>query len=143
MNVIKNIMKNISNKKLGNSYEAAFSSTLHEYGFWVHRLQQNATGQPADVIASRNGHAYLIDCKVCSAKGFNLDRIEDNQVNAMTAWHKRGNGTGWFAMLVDNETYMISLKYLMRAREQGHHFLSNEKIKLAGFPLEKWMGGCR
>ena len=56
----------MSNKKLGNSFESELCEILSMYGFWCHNLAQNSAGQPADVIAVRNGKAYLIDCKVCS-----------------------------------------------------------------------------
>ena len=55
-----------NNKKLGNDFESRFCEILYSEGFWVHNLAQNSAGQPADVIAARNGKTYLIDCKVCS-----------------------------------------------------------------------------
>ena len=55
-----------TNKKLGNTFEAELCEILFEEGFWAHNLAQNQAGQPADVLAARNGRTYLIDCKVCS-----------------------------------------------------------------------------
>ena len=54
----------MSNKKLGNSFEAELCEILSQHGFWAHNLAQNAAGQPADVIAVKDGEAFLIDCKV-------------------------------------------------------------------------------
>ena len=73
----------MSNKKIGNGFEAEFCEKLFQNGYWVHNLAQNAAGQPADVVAVKNGVPYLIDCKVCSGKVFSVSRIEDNQRMAM------------------------------------------------------------
>lgn len=85
----------MTNKKLGNSFESVFCEILFQQGFWCHNLAQNQAGQPADVIAVRDGKSYLIDCKVCSRGRFPFSRIEDNQHTAMRAWQESGNGTGW------------------------------------------------
>ena len=52
----------MSNKKIGNGFETEFCEKLFQNGYWVHNIAQNAAGQPADVIAVRNGVAFLIDC---------------------------------------------------------------------------------
>ena len=65
----------MSNKKIGNGFEAEFCEKLFQNGYWVHNLSQNAAGQPADVVAVKNGVPYLIDCKVCSGKVFSVSRI--------------------------------------------------------------------
>ena len=90
----------MNNKKLGNSFEIEFCEILFNEGFWVHKMTQNASGQPADVIAARNGKTYLIDCKVFSQKRFSLSRMEENQDLSMELWKACGNGEGWFAVLV-------------------------------------------
>ena len=56
----------MTNKKLGNSFESVFCEILFQQGFWCHNRAQNQAGQPADVIAVRDGKAYLIDCKFCT-----------------------------------------------------------------------------
>ena len=58
----------MSNKKIGNDFEAELCEMLSLYGFWCHNLAVKSEGQPADVIAARNGKAYLIDCKVALIK---------------------------------------------------------------------------
>ena len=107
-----------SNKKLGNKFEAELSQILFDHGFWVHRLQQSAAGQPADIIAVKDGKPFLIDCKVCSTKeGFRLSRVEENQELAMSLWESCGNGTGWFALKVQSgEIYMISMSGIEKFR---------------------------
>lgn len=98
----------MNNKKLGNSFETELCELLSAHGFWVHNLAQNASGQPADVIAVRNKKAYLIDCKVCTSKGFDLRRMEENQDLAMSLWKDCGNGEGWFAIELGGVIYMIT-----------------------------------
>lgn len=67
----------MNNRKTGNSFEAEFCEKLFQNGYWVHNLAQNAAGQPADVVAVKNGVPYLIDCKVCSGKVFSVSRIKN------------------------------------------------------------------
>ena len=107
----------MSNKKLGNSFEQEFCEILFEKGFWVHNLAQNASGQPADVIAVRQGIAHLIDCKVCSNGKFPLSRIEENQHMAMRMWMSCGNGSAWFALKVGDDIYMIEYTSLVLLRQ--------------------------
>lgn len=127
-----------SNKKLGNEFEQEFCKTLYNHGFWVHNLAQNKAGQPADVLAVRNGKAHLIDCKVCSTKqGFFMKRVEENQRNSMRFWENCGNGCGWFALLVNNHVYMLS-STLMQNLKSASRLLPNDVIGL-GKKLEEWL----
>lgn len=133
----------MTNKKLGNAFEQEFCEMLYAYGFWVHRLTQDSAGQPADVIAVRNKTAYLIDCKDCSAKGFDLRRIEENQITAMRLWDECGNGQGWFALKVPTgDIYMIPL-FTMLAYQATQSSLSFSEIHELGKPLEKWVARCK
>lgn len=131
----------MTNKELGTSFENDFCETLFENGFWVHNLTQNASGQPADVIAARNGKTYLIDCKVCSSKGFVLSRMEENQDLSMRLWELCGNGEGWFAILIDNNVYMVTHSVVSFMRLIRYR-MSKFDIKEYGTPLEKWMESC-
>lgn len=99
----------MSNKKIGNGFEAEFCEKLFQNGYWVHNLSQNAAGQPADVVAVKNGVPYLIDCKVCSGKVFSVSRIEDNQRMSMKLWDDCGNGAGWFAVKFGKNVYMVAI----------------------------------
>lgn len=49
----------ISNKSIGNNFETEFCELLAKNGFWAHNLAQNQTGQPADIIAVKNGMAVI------------------------------------------------------------------------------------
>ena len=132
-----------SNRAVGNTFEQEFSELLYAYGFWVHRLTQDSAGQPADVIAVRNKIAYLIDCKDCSAKGFDLRRVEENQITAMQLWDECGNGQGWFAIKVPTgDIYMLPLFVVMAYRGRQSS-LSFAEIHEIGKPFEEWVKKCK
>ena len=133
----------MNNKTLGNGFEAELGEKLSEYGFWVHLLNANRAGQPADILAVKNKVAYLIDAKVCSSKGFALSRVEENQELAMTLWNERGNGQGWFALKVPTgEIYMIP-HLCIQAYKSRQSSLSFNEIHELGKPLEKWVAKCK
>ena len=121
----------MSNKKIGNDFEAELCEMLSLYGFWCHYL------------AARNGKAYLIDCKVCSTnKGFALSRMEENQELAMTLWKECGNGDGWFAILLAGIVYMIP-HFIIEAFVNSQAYLSPKEIFEYGKPLDKWVKKCK
>ena len=133
----------MTNKTLGNSFEQELCEKLFEHGFWVHLLNMNKSGQPADIIAVKNNKAYLIDAKVCSSKGFALSRVEENQELSMGLWNERGNGQGWFALKVPtNEIYMIP-HICIQALKNSQSVLSFSEIHTIGLPLEKWVKKCK
>lgn len=130
-----------SNKQAGNAFERSFCEMLFSKGFWVHNFAQNRDGQPADVIAVRNGIAYLIDCKVCSGDSFRLGRIEDNQNLAMELWRSVGNERAWFAVLIEGNIYMIphtTLMVLSRVKSSLH----KTELDSWGVKLEDWVRSC-
>jgi Holliday junction resolvase len=128
----------MSNKKLGNHFETELCEILSYHEFWVHNLAQNAAGQPADVIAVKNGKAYLIDCKVCSSGKFPFSRIEDNQELAMELWKDCGNGLGWFALKFREEIYMVDMGSMINARNH-HSELTQDLAEKYGHTLEEWL----
>lgn len=132
-----------SNRAAGNAFEQELSELLYAYGFWVHRLTQDSAGQPADVIAVKNKTAYLIDCKDCSAKGFDLRRVEENQITAMSLWNECGNGQGWFAIKVPTgDIYMLPL-YVVMAYKNRQSSLSYAEIHVLGKSFEVWVKKCK
>lgn len=129
----------MSNRSVGNAFEQELCELLSAYGFWAHNLKQDNSGQPADVIAARNKISYLIDCKDCSAKGFDLRRVEENQINAMQLWNECGNGQGWFAIKIPTgDIYMLPLFVVMAYRGQQSS-LSYAEIHEIGKPFEVWV----
>jgi Holliday junction resolvase len=131
----------MSNKKLGNSFESELCDILAEEGFWCHNLAQNSAGQPADVIAVKDGKAYLIDCKVCSRGRFSFSRIEENQVQSMELWRDCGNGEGLFALEFSDDVYMVTLKSLWNCRNR-HQSMTKELAAVYGERLNEWLW-CR
>ena len=131
-----------SNRAVGNAFEQELCEKLFEYGFWSHNLKQINSGQPADVIAVRNKVAHLIDCKDCSSKGFDLRRVEDNQVTAMQLWEECGNGQGWFALRVDDEIYMLPFICVMAYRNRQSSMSFSEVREIAK-PLREWVKRCK
>ena len=129
----------MTNKKLGNNFESAFCKILFEHGFWCHNFAQNQAGQPADVIAVKNGRPYLIDCKICSNRGFALSRVEENQDLSMDLWESCGNGVGWFAMLLPGDRiYMVSHES-MKLATHAMSYLSEETICKSFVSLQEWL----
>lgn len=132
-----------SNRAVGNEFEQELCELLFDYGFWCHNLKQNNSGQPADVIAVRNKIAYLIDCKDCSAKGFDLRRVEDNQITAMQLWDECGNGQGWFAIKIPTgDIYMLTL-FVVMAYKSRQSSLSYAEILELGKSIDVWVRKCK
>lgn len=128
----------MTNKKIGNDFESDFCEILFEQGFWVHNFAQNQDGQPADVIAARNGKTYLIDCKVCSVRGFALSRMEENQDLSMELWKSTGNGEGWFAVLIGEQIVMLP-HFTVKALRATQSYMNELELREYGTPLEKWL----
>ena len=128
----------MSNKKLGNSFETELCEILSDHGFWSHNMAQNAAGQPADIIAVKDGEAFLIDCKVCSQGKFLYSRIEENQDLAMKLWHGCGNGYGWFALKFDAGTYMVDRESIKDCSTY-YHAMTPELAGTYGYSLEEWL----
>lgn len=132
----------VNNKKLGGGFEAQLCGILAENGFWAHNLAQNAAGQPADVIAVRDGQAYLIDCKACTGSKFHLSRIEENQELAMARWEDCGNGSGWFALKIADCITMVSHTAMKLCRKLNYSALTTDVIVEFGTRLEEWIVQC-
>lgn len=128
----------MSNKKLGNQFETELCEILAEHGFWTHNLAQNAAGQPADVIAVKEGQAYLIDCKVCSQGKFQYSRIEENQDLSMGLWNECGNGIGWFALKFDTGIYLVD-REAIRVCSERHPAMTHELADMYGYSMEEWL----
>lgn len=126
------------NRKKGNTFEKRLCKLFAEQGFWVHNLAQNASGQPFDVIAVRDGTAVAIDCKVCSNDTFDPRRIEENQAYAMTVWHNKGNGGGWFAIELSNKQIVMLSFIVLESLTEHHKLIKREDILMFGITLDVW-----
>lgn len=128
------------NKKLGNDFENDFACILAARGYWAHNFAQNKSGQPADLIAVKDRRTALIDCKVCSDGVFRLDRMEENQRRAMHIWHECGNGYGWFALkLPDESVWMFMVEFLLFLEGNVKNEITEQDIRMYGIPLEDWL----
>lgn len=119
-----------SNKTSGNRFEQEFADLVHQYGFWVHVMQQNKSGQPADIIAVKGSHAILIDCKeISDHKGFPFSRAEENQRLAMRRFFNVTGNYGWFAMkLPGGELYMLGMHDIERMEAAGKKSIPEQEI---------------
>lgn len=127
------------NKKLGNDFEQELCEILYDAGYWVHLLNQNKNGQPADIIAVKNNRAFLIDAKVCTYEIFPFKRIEDNQQLAMDMWIECGNITPYFALKARNEVYMVSHDIIKDLQKKGKKQLNFEDMNKYGVRLATWL----
>ena len=132
----------MSNKTIGNALERKICNFLFCQGFWAHNFASTVAGQPADIIACRNGKPYLIDAKVCSRGKFPLTRVEANQITAMDLWDRCGNGGGWFACeLPSGEVYFISAPHVHNEMVHGKKELTSGDIR-NGVPMREWSTIC-
>lgn len=130
---------NKSNKKLGNDFEQELCEILADAGYWVHNFANRKTGQPADIIAVKNGGAYLIDAKVCTYEVFLFRRIEDNQQLAMDMWLECGNIEPYFALEVRSEVYMVGYSTIKELMRKGKKQLNFEDMNKYGTRLDTWL----
>ena len=128
-----------NNKYLGNKFEKELSEILYDAGYWVHLLNQNKNGQPADIIAVKNGKAYLIDAKVCMYEVFPFRRIEENQHLSMDMWIECGNMTPYFALKARNEIYVVDYTTVMDLIRKGKKQLNLEDMNKYGTRLATWL----
>ena len=128
-----------NNKYLGNKFEKELSEILYDAGYWVHLLNQNKNGQPADIIAVKNGKAYLIDAKECTREIFPLKRMEYNQELSMGLWIECGNTTPYFALKARNEIYMVDYTTVMDLMRDGKKQLNLEDMNKYGTRLATWL----
>ena len=133
-------MTKTDNRSTGNRFEQDLSHILADHGFWVHVMQQNKAGQPADIIAVKGKFHTLIDCKVCDTGTFTFDRIEDNQRSAMKRFFNRCGELCYFALkLPDNSVRMISLSRIDTISGRGKRRLSDADMIKETWNLDDWL----
>ena len=128
------------NRTTGGKFEQELSHILAERGFWVHVMQQNKAGQPADIIAVKGKFHTLIDCKVCDGGFFSFDRIEDNQRSAMKTFFRKGGELSYFALkLPDESIRMVSLEPADTIKNRGKNRISAEDMTKETWNIEDWL----
>lgn len=130
----------MSNKAAGTRFEKEFAEILARNWFWVHIFQDNKNGQPCDVIAARDGSAYLFDCKDCQNDKFPLSRVEENQYNAMKLFQLTGNRRGMFAMqFPEAGIYLVDFEVLKKLKDDGVAQIGPDSIHKYGRSLQSWL----
>lgn len=109
-----------SNKQKGNEYERETSKLLFSLGFWVHQIIDSPSGQPCDIIASKNNNTYLIECKYVSGSTFNMNRLEENQLNSINLFQDCGNNKGLVFIHFENNNsnIFITLDDLLQFKDK-------------------------
>lgn len=131
----------MSNKQSGNQFEQEFAEMLSQHGFWVHVMQQNKAGQPADIIAVKGWVCLLIDCKVISNNdGFPFKRVEENQRFAMRKFESVSRQRGWFALkLPDGQVRMVSYRQILQYEKDGRKSIPDGEMEKLTTGFDKWM----
>ena len=129
----------VINKKLGNDFEQELCQILADAGYWTHNFANRKNGQPADIIAVKNGKAYLIDAKECTREIFPLKRMEYNQELSMGLWIECGNIDPYFALKARNEIYMVDYTTVMDLIRNGKKQLNLEDMNKYGTRLATWL----
>ena len=127
------------NKKLGNDFEKELCQILADAGYWTHNFASKKTGQPADIIAVKNGKAYLIDAKECTREIFPLKRMEYNKEISMGMWIESRNTTPYFALKARNEIYMVDYTTVIDLISKGKKQLNLEDMNKYGVRLATWL----
>lgn len=130
-----------SNKTAGNRFEQDLARKLSDMRFWVHVLQQNKAGQPADLIVAKGAYTTLIDCKVISGDGgFPLSRVEENQWYAMSKFAEITHNGCWFAMrLPDGQIRFVSSFAVFDLIALGAKRIPEDEIEAHGYTLDEWI----
>lgn len=129
------------NRTNGGRFEQELAEKLAAHGFWAHVMQQNKSGQPADIIAVKGRYHTLIDAKVISDdRGFEFKRREENQRTAMKMFNTKAGEGCWFALkLPDGTVWMLSNRKLERMISGGKKRISESQIREFTWGLEEWL----
>ena len=130
-------------RKENHLSQEELAEILAAHGFWVHVMQQNKAGQPADIIAVKGKFHTLIDCKVCEDGTFPFSRVEENQKTAMRMFQRQCGELCYFALKVrigeEDEIRLVSLERINTLLVRGEKQLSKRTIENETWSLEKWM----
>ena len=139
------------NRSTGGRFEQELSHILAENGFWSHVMQQNKSGQPADIIAVKGKFHTLIDGKVVSdaSEGFPFKNIRENQRTAMRMFTRRSGELCYFAIRLPNgkdeleppydNIRLISLSRIEVLEGRGHKSITQKMMETETFILKDWL----
>jgi Holliday junction resolvase len=132
------------NRTTGGRFEQELAEVLAAHGFWVHVLQQNKAGQPADIIAIRGKFHTLIDCKVCDSGVFPFERVEENQRMAMKMFFNKTGELSYFALRLPNDSVrMIPYTRIETLKNRGKKRLSKEDMETETWDLAVWLDSSK
>lgn len=136
-------MQKTDNRTVGGRFEQELAEILYQNGFWCHVMQQNKSGQPADIIAVKGKFHTLIDCKVCENNTFPFRRVEENQKYAMRMFTRRTGELCYFALKVNlsgtEEIRMINIERIETLKHRGRTQLTEKDFEQQTWSLEKWL----
>lgn len=111
----------MSNKALGNTFEARVIARLQECGFWVHLLKDNHNGQPFDIIAIGEEYIWCIDAKHCVGNRFNFSNIRENQKEAFEYLGQFKNEKLFRGFIIgDTELHVLPYNDYKLLAKKGH-----------------------
>ena len=122
----------MNNKLNGNEFEKIFAKALANKGYWVHRIQDNANGQPFDVIAIKDNIPNVYDCKDCKNNIFKFNRIEDNQRLAFNRYLRCKNFNCFIAIRFEAESnvaYLVPYESIKKFEKEGYKQLTYKEVK--------------
>lgn len=133
-------MQKTDNRTTGGRFEQEFAELLANHGFWCHVMQQNKSGQPADIIAVKGKFHTLIDCKVCEEGKFPFRRVEENQRMAMRMFCRKANELCYFALkLPDGKIRMISLSRIETLEGRKINQLNDGNMINETWNVDDWL----
>ncbi len=103
-------MKN--NKVIGNDFEKEFALYLQDKGMFVYNLPNKHTGQPFDIIATKNNKFFAFECKHCKGNIFSLSRVEDNQMQALKKLEKVKSNNYFFVFKFNDEIRFCKARFI-------------------------------
>lgn len=143
------------NRTVGGRFEQEMAEILAAHGFWVHVMQQNKAGQPADLIAVKGKFHTLIDCKVVSnlEEGFPFKNIQDNQRMAMRKFTRCSGELCYFAIRLRDgkaeddsngeSVRLVSMSRIETLENRGHKSITPRMMDTETWALESWLESSR
>lgn len=102
----------MNNKTIGNEFEKEFALYLQDKGMFVYNLPNKHTGQPFDIIATKNNKFFAFECKHCKGDKFYLNRVEDNQMQALRRLNNASTNNYFFIFDFNGELKFCAASYI-------------------------------
>lgn len=122
----------MTNKKSGNDWEKECLKLLGDNGFFATKLQEKNMGAPFDLIATKDGIFFAIECKkIEKSSKFVLSRIEPNQRASYKRLLEVNSKNYFFFFDCPDGKYFLDAKDVILSKNKSIDVKSGEKI-------EKW-----